>query len=83
MHDFGLSWVRLQDFRREAPENDVEGAISENFGDFLANFALKCNNKQKFWCMRLKRFAESNFGKYYQKVFQKVLKLLNPYLKLL
>ena len=31
LHDFGLRGVRLQDFRREAPENGAEGAVLENF----------------------------------------------------
>ena len=31
LHDFGLRGVRLQDFRRKAPENGAEGAFLENF----------------------------------------------------
>ena len=41
MHDFGLRGVRLQDFRREAPENGAEGAVLENFFDFSEKLSLK------------------------------------------
>ena len=42
MHDFGLrGGVRLQDFRREAPENGAEGAVLENFCDFSKKLSLK------------------------------------------
>ena len=33
--------VRLQDFRREAPENGAEGAVLENFCDFSKKLSLK------------------------------------------
>ena len=32
---------RLQDFRREAPENGAEGAVLENFCDFSKKLSLK------------------------------------------
>ena len=31
---FWTQGVRLQDFRREAPENRTEGSVLENYGDF-------------------------------------------------
>ena len=33
--------VRLQDFRREAPEIGAEGAVLENFCDFSKKLSLK------------------------------------------
>ena len=41
LHDFGLRGGRLQDFRREAPENGAEGAVLENFCDFSKKLSLK------------------------------------------
>ena len=42
LHDFGLrGGVRLQDFRREAPEIGAEGAVLENFCDFSKKLSLK------------------------------------------
>ena len=41
LHDFGLRRVRLQDFRREAPEIGAEGAVLENFCDFSKKLSLK------------------------------------------
>ena len=32
---------RLQDFRREAPENGAESAVLENFTDFSENLFIK------------------------------------------
>ena len=39
--------VRLQDFRREAPEIGAEGAVLENFCDFSEKLLLKNEGKSE------------------------------------
>ena len=52
------------DFRREAPENGAEGAVSDNFTDFSENFFLKNEIKsESLVVLGWKFFPEKRFRK--------------------